>query len=110
MEVAGPLGTPLGLAQRKRASPRGEAGTSGFLCVSDSDRGVPAELGLAGRGTIEATPKELSETRSGRCREPWRRNLLVPLVRLKAREGRGHADRADGGEPIGSWFAGAEQE
>ena len=24
MEVAGPLGTPLGLAQRKRASPRGE--------------------------------------------------------------------------------------
>ena len=27
MEVAGPLGTPLGLAQRKRASPRGEAGT-----------------------------------------------------------------------------------
>ena len=34
MEEAGPLGTPLGLAQRKRASPRGEAGTSGFLCVS----------------------------------------------------------------------------
>ena len=24
MEVAGPLGTPLGLAQRKRASPRGQ--------------------------------------------------------------------------------------
>ena len=24
MEVAGPLGTPLGLAQRKRASPRGD--------------------------------------------------------------------------------------
>ena len=45
MEVAGPLGTPLGLAQRKRASPRGKAGTSGFLCVSDSDRRVPAELG-----------------------------------------------------------------
>ena len=33
VEVAGPLGTPLGLAQRKRASPRGEAGTSGFLCA-----------------------------------------------------------------------------
>ena len=45
MEVAGPLGTPLGLAQRKRASPRGEAGTSGFLSVSVSDRRVPAELG-----------------------------------------------------------------
>ena len=33
MEVAGPLGTPLGLAQRKRASPRGdpsvEPGVSG---------------------------------------------------------------------------------
>ena len=42
VEVAGPLGTPLGLAQRKRASPRGEAGTSGFLSVSDSDRRVPA--------------------------------------------------------------------
>ena len=45
MEVAGPLGTPLGLAQRKRASPRGEAGTSGFLSVSECDRRVPAELG-----------------------------------------------------------------
>ena len=45
MEVAGPLGTPLGLAQQKRASPRGEAGTSGFVSVSDSDRRVPAELG-----------------------------------------------------------------
>ena len=45
MEVAGPLGTPLGLAQRKRASPRWEAGTSGFLSNSDSDRSVPAELG-----------------------------------------------------------------
>ena len=38
MELAGPLGTPLGLAQRKRASPRGEAGTSGFLSVSDCAR------------------------------------------------------------------------
>ena len=44
-ELAGPLGTALGLAQRKRASARGEAGTSGFLSVSDSDRRVPAELG-----------------------------------------------------------------
>ena len=43
--LEGPLGTPLGLAQRKRASPRGEAGTSGFLSVSDSNRSVPAELG-----------------------------------------------------------------
>ena len=29
MEVAGPLGTPLGLAQRKRASPRGHDSTLG---------------------------------------------------------------------------------
>ena len=50
VEVAGPLGTPLGLAQRKRASPRGEAGTSGFLSVSDSDRRVPAELGPLRKG------------------------------------------------------------
>ena len=33
MEVAGPLGTPLGLAQRKRASPRGEVKCS--LGISD---------------------------------------------------------------------------
>ena len=52
MEVAGPLGTPLGLAQRKRASPRGEAGTSGFLSVSDCDRRVPAELGQESQAPI----------------------------------------------------------
>ena len=45
MECAGPLGTSLGLAQWKRASPRGEAGTSVFLSVSESDDRVPAELG-----------------------------------------------------------------
>ena len=51
MEVAGPLGTPLGMAQWKRASPRGEAGTSGFLSVSDSDRRVTAELGQESQAT-----------------------------------------------------------
>ena len=45
VELAGPLGIPLGLAQWKRASSRGEAGTPGFLSVLDSDRRVPAELG-----------------------------------------------------------------
>ena len=45
VELAGPLRTPLGLAQWKRASSPGKAGTSGFLSVSDSDRRVPAELG-----------------------------------------------------------------
>ena len=46
------MGEPDGLpsmgshrVERKRASPRGEAGTPGFLSVSDSDRRVPAELG-----------------------------------------------------------------
>ena len=42
MEVAGPLGTLLGLAQWKRASPRGEAGTSHW------ERGVLA-TGLPGK-------------------------------------------------------------
>ena len=41
----GPLGTPLGLVQWKRASSTIEAGTSGFLSISDSDRRVHAELG-----------------------------------------------------------------
>ena len=45
MELAGPLGTLLGSAQWKRASSRGEAGTSGFLSDSDSDCTVPAVLG-----------------------------------------------------------------
>ena len=45
MDVAGPLGTPLGLAQRKRSSSGLDARTSGFLSVLDSDCRVPAELG-----------------------------------------------------------------
>ena len=42
--VGGTSRTPLGLAQWKKASSRVEAGTSGFLSISDSDRRVPAEL------------------------------------------------------------------
>ena len=45
MELVGTLGTPLVLSKWKRASSRVEAGTSGFLSNSDSDRSVPAELG-----------------------------------------------------------------
>ena len=45
MDLARPLGTPLGLAQWKSASSRMEAGTTGFLSISDSDRRVPADLG-----------------------------------------------------------------
>ena len=51
MEVAGPLGTPLGLAQLKRGSPRGEAGTSG---KGDTGHGAlkmaPGKSGLHARG------------------------------------------------------------
>ena len=57
MELAGPLGTLLGLAQWKRASSRGEAGTSGFLSVSDSDCTVPAVLG--------------QESQASSCVEEW---------------------------------------
>ena len=49
VELAGPLRTPLGLAQWKRASSPGKARTSGFLSVSDADRRVPAELGQESR-------------------------------------------------------------
>ena len=40
----GPLGTPLGLVHWKRATFPVEAGTSGFLSISNSDRRVLAEL------------------------------------------------------------------
>ena len=43
-DMAGPLGTPLGLAQRKGASPRGEAGTSGFPIFPS---GCEGKLGVA---------------------------------------------------------------
>ena len=54
MEVAGPLGTPLGLAQRKRASPRGEAGTSG-LARHGVSREVPCSA-LKGETVIDSLP------------------------------------------------------
>ena len=43
--VGGASRDSAGLSQRKRASPRGEAGTLGFLSFSNSDHRVPAELG-----------------------------------------------------------------
>ena len=65
MEVAGPLGTPLGLAQRKRASPRGEAGTSGFLCVSDSDRAAGGIVPTASQPPCPSGGKVLPRAASG---------------------------------------------
>ena len=81
MEVAGPLGTPLGLAQRKRASPRGEAGTSGFLCVSDSDRRVPAELGQESQASSclrKGTP--LASRVAQGVSDPWSSCVWNPRV------------------------------
>ena len=45
MELGGPSRHSPGLVQWKRASSRVEAGISGFLSISDSDRRVPTELG-----------------------------------------------------------------
>ena len=57
MELGGASRTPLGLVQWKRASSRVEAGTSGFLYISDLDRRVPAELG--------------QESQASSCVEEW---------------------------------------
>ena len=45
MDLGGASGDSTGLVQWKRASSRVEAGISGFLSISDSNRRVPAELG-----------------------------------------------------------------
>ena len=57
----GLLGSPMDLMQwkRKRASSPVEAGTSGFLSISDSDLRVPAELGQESQdflGSRHGTP------------------------------------------------------
>ena len=72
VELAGPLGTPLGLAHWKKASSRGEAGTSGFLSVSDSDRKVTAELGQESQATSrgEAKDSALLSSRTGYFLDP----------------------------------------
>ena len=57
MELEGASRTPLGLVQWKRASCRVEAGTSGFVSISNSDRRVPAELG--------------QESHASSCKEEW---------------------------------------
>ena len=61
--------------QQKRASSRVEAGTSGFLSISDSDRRVPAEFG--------------QESQASSCVEEWNSACLTscsrgdrPLVEL----------------------------
>ena len=63
------------MVQWKRASFRVEAGTSGFLSISDSDHSVPAELG--------------QENQASFCVEEWNSTCLLscswgdrPLVKL----------------------------
>ena len=74
MEVAGPLGTPLGLAQRKRASPRGEAGPGLFLWVSFSRAKSAGFLPLAewGRMHFYRPSHDTSKVWLG---EEWTSNL-----------------------------------
>ena len=67
MEWDGPLGTPLGLVKRKRASSLVEAGTSGFLSTSDSVRRVPTELG--------------QESQASSCVEEWNSVCLSSCLR-----------------------------
>ena len=73
--LEGPLGTPLGLVQWKRASSRVEAGTSGFFSISDFDHRVPAALE--------------QESQASSCVEEWNSSCLCssspgdrPLVEL----------------------------
>ena len=67
-----------GLGNMGSSNPRGAA-----LQVGAHPPPAGRELGTGREGTIEAAHRELSETHSGCCREPWRRNLLVPLVLLE---------------------------
>ena len=93
MEVGGPLRTPLGLAQRKKASPRGEAGNSGFLSVSDSERRVPAELRQESQASSclgKEVITQVQETQRVPNRVNPRRNtprhILSKLTKIKHKE------------------------
>ena len=75
VELAVPLGTPLGMLQWKRGSSRGEAGTSDFLSVSDSarDRGAwgAAIYGVAQSWTrLKRLSRDGAETPQGCCSNP----------------------------------------
>ena len=103
MEVAGPLGTPLGLAQRKRASPRGEAGTSGFPCVSDSDRRVPAPKYYKAEEAINLNPLIAAERSKA---EKWwgkkGQHQLEPFITTSRSTARAAAQKPSPAQPSGS--------
>ena len=71
----GPLATHLGLVQWKRASSRVEAGTSGFLSISDSDARVPEELGQESQAS--SCVEELNSASLSSCSRGD-----IPLVEL----------------------------
>ena len=83
--VAGPLGIPLGLVQWKRASSRRQAGTSGFLSVSDSD--PPTSGWRWGAENIQGKRRELGE-RMERQRPRCLRERRVAGLRLEKERGR----------------------
>ena len=79
MEVAGPLGTPLGLAQRKRASPRGEAGTSGPTHVARLE--FPRETGLILRCAGKAgNPFQTTQGNRLSCRDQEGSEVQFPRL------------------------------
>ena len=63
-----------GLGDMGSSSPRGAARQGG------AQRLLAESWRAGGRGTAEAAPRQPSETPSGRCRLPWRRSPLVPVV------------------------------
>ena len=84
----GPLGTPLGLVQWKRASSLVEVGNSGFLSISDSGRRVPAEL------RQESQASSYVEAWNSACRSSCSRGDR-PLVELYL-ETTGFSERCTG--------------
>ena len=86
VDFEGPLGTPLGLMQWERASSPVEAGTSGFLSISDSDPRVPAGL------VLESQASSWVEAWNSAClsRCSWGdRPLFKPYLKPDVFSGRG---------------------
>ena len=74
LEVSGVGKEGSGLGDMGSSSPRGATRQGG------AQRLLAESWRPGGTGTAEAASRHLSETRSGRCRVPRRRSLLVPAV------------------------------
>ena len=89
VELAGPLRTPLRLAQWKRASYRGEAGTSDFLSVSDSSSviqfmthaKVKVDPSLRVVEVASGNPEEMTVSTMPPLRPPTVTHSLLPRVK-----------------------------